>query len=70
MDEMLYQDGYPGGRLTLPRTKGSAPTSTPAARAANKDPDFSVRIRAGRPGFSTQTSKRLSVVAVLGRFRW
>ena len=51
MDEMLYQDGFLAtGGLPFPELKERA-FINPAARAANDDPDFSARIRAGRPGF-------------------
>ncbi len=51
MDEMMYQDGYLAGDLPFPELKERAHINA-AARAADKDPDFSVRIREGRPGFS------------------
>ena len=51
-DEMLYQEGYLAGDLPFAKLKKGA-LINPAARAANDDPDFWVRIREGRPGFST-----------------
>ena len=50
-DEMLYQEGYIAGDLPFMQLKEDAHINA-AARAANDDPDFSIRIREGRPGFS------------------
>jgi hypothetical protein len=50
-DEMLYQEGYIAGNLPFTQLKEDAHINA-AARAANDDPDFSVRIREGRPGFT------------------
>jgi len=49
-DEMLYKGGDLAGRLSFPELKEKAHINQ-AARAANDDPQFSHRIRAGRPGF-------------------
>ena len=49
-DQMLYERGDLAGDLPYPELKQKA-LINPAARAANDDPDFSKRIRAGRPGF-------------------
>jgi hypothetical protein len=50
-DEMLYQRGaLATGGLPFAELKRRARIND-AARAANDDPDFSVHIRAGRPGF-------------------
>jgi hypothetical protein len=51
-DEMLYQQGELAGDLPFPELKRLA-FINPAARAADQDPDFSVRIRENRPGFPT-----------------
>jgi hypothetical protein len=51
MDEMMYEDGYFAGDLPFAELKERAHINQ-AARAADKDPDFSARIREGRPGFS------------------
>jgi hypothetical protein len=50
-DEMEYQRGELAGDLPFPELKQRAYIN-PAARAADKDPQFSVRIREGRPGFA------------------
>ena len=50
-DEMEYQRGELAGDLPFPELKQRAYIN-PAARAADKDPQFSVRIRERRPGFS------------------
>jgi len=50
MDEMLYEDGNLAGDLPFAELKERAHIND-AARAADRDPDFSVRIREGRPGF-------------------
>lgn len=49
-DEMLYKGGNLAGNLPFPELKEDAHINQ-AARAANDDPQFSLRIRAGRPGF-------------------
>jgi hypothetical protein len=50
-DEMLYEEGYIAGNLPFIQLKEDAHINA-AARAANNDPDFSIRVREGRPGFS------------------
>ena len=52
-DEMEYGRGELAGDLPFPELKQRAYIN-PAARAADKDPQFSVRIRQGRPGFPPQ----------------
>lgn len=49
-DEMLYKGGNLAGNLPFPELKEEAQINQ-AAQAANDDPQFSLRIRAGRPGF-------------------
>jgi hypothetical protein len=49
-DEMEYQRGELAGDLPFPELKQRAYIN-PAARAADQDPQFSARIREGRPGF-------------------
>jgi Domain of unknown function (DUF4105) len=49
-DEMLYQGGNLEGSLPFPELKESAHINA-AAREAGDSPDFSRRIRLGRPGF-------------------
>jgi hypothetical protein len=49
-DEMLYKGGNLAGNLPFPELKESAHINE-AARQADQDPDFSLRIREGRPGF-------------------
>ena len=49
-DEMLYNGGNLAGGLPFPELKESAHIND-AARQADDDPDFSQRIRVGRPGF-------------------
>ena len=50
-DEMMYEKGHlVTDGLTLPELKARAHIND-AARAANDDPNFSERIREGRPGF-------------------
>jgi hypothetical protein len=49
-DEMLYDGGNLAGNLPFPELKQDARINQ-AALAANDDPQFSLRIRAGRPGF-------------------
>ena len=51
LDQMLYEHGLLAGGLPFAELKARAHIN-PAARAANDAPDFSARIRAGRPGFS------------------
>ncbi|MGA7707513.1 MAG: DUF4105 domain-containing protein [Acidobacteriaceae bacterium] len=50
-DQMEYQRGELAGDLPFPELKQRA-LINPAARAADKDLNFSVRIREGRPGFT------------------
>ncbi len=50
-DEMMYEHGQLAADLPLAELKQRAYIN-PAAQAANDAPDFSARIRAGRPGFS------------------
>jgi hypothetical protein len=50
MDEMLYDNGALKGGLPFAELKEKAHINE-AARAANDAPDFSRKIRAGRPGF-------------------
>lgn len=52
-DEMEYEQGELTGDLPFPELKQRAYIN-PAARAADKDPEFSARIREGRPGFPPQ----------------
>jgi hypothetical protein len=49
-DRMMYERGNLAGDLTYAELKTKA-FINPAAQAADKAPDFSERIRAGRPGF-------------------
>jgi hypothetical protein len=49
-DEMLYKGGNLAGNLPFPELKERARIND-AAHAADHDPDFSERIRMGRPGF-------------------
>jgi hypothetical protein len=49
-DEMLYEHGDLAGSLPFAELKRRA-LINPAARAADQAPDFSDRIREGRPGF-------------------
>jgi hypothetical protein len=49
-DEMMYERGDLAAELDFARLKADAHI-TPAARAAGDAPDFSRRIRQGRPGF-------------------
>lgn len=49
-DEMMYERGDFAGDLPFPELKTRA-LINPVARAADSAPDFSRRIRAGRPGF-------------------
>jgi len=50
LDQMLYEHGALAGKLPFAQLKEAADIDA-AARAANDAPDFSVRIRAERPGF-------------------
>ncbi len=50
LDQMLYDHGVLAGSLPFAELKERAHINT-AARAADDAPDFSARIRAGRPGF-------------------
>jgi hypothetical protein len=52
-DEMLHEHGDLAGNLPFAELKRRA-LINPAAQAADKAPDFSDRIRAGRPGFEDQ----------------
>jgi hypothetical protein len=51
LDQMLYEHGALAGSLPFDQLRQHAHIN-PAARAANDAPDFSERIRAGRPGFT------------------
>jgi hypothetical protein len=51
-DEMLYEQGELAGDLPFAELKRRAYIN-PAARAADRAPDFSARIRENRPGFSS-----------------
>jgi len=51
-DEMEYEQGELAGSLPFVELKKQAYINS-AARAADKDPQFSARIREGRPGFSS-----------------
>jgi hypothetical protein len=51
-DEMEYEHGELAGNLPFVELKQRAYIN-PAARAADRDPQFSARIREGRPGFAT-----------------
>ena len=51
-DQMEYEQGELAGDLPFAELKQRAYIN-PAARAADKDPQFSTRIREGRPGFSS-----------------
>jgi hypothetical protein len=53
-DEFLYQNGYLVADLPFAELRARAHVNS-AARAANDTPDFSQRIREGRPGFTAQT---------------
>jgi hypothetical protein len=50
-DEMEYEQGELAGDLPFAEHKKRAYINS-AARAADADPQFSARIRAGRPGFT------------------
>ncbi len=50
-DEMEYEQGELAGDLPFKELKRQAYIN-PVARAADKDPEFSLRIREGRPGFA------------------
>jgi hypothetical protein len=49
-DEMEYERGDFAGTLPFAELKRRAHIN-PAAKAADQDPDFSQRVREGRPGF-------------------
>ncbi len=49
-DQMMYERGNLAGDLSYAELKAKA-FINPAAQAADQDPDFSQRLRAGRPGF-------------------
>ncbi len=51
-DEMEYEQGELAGDLPFTELKRKAYVN-PAARAADKDPQFSIRIREGLPGFTS-----------------
>jgi hypothetical protein len=51
MDQMFYEQGAFAGGLPFTELKARARIND-AAKAADSDPDFSKRIRAGRPGFT------------------
>ncbi|MGC2112132.1 MAG: DUF4105 domain-containing protein [Candidatus Korobacteraceae bacterium] len=51
--QMLYERGELAGDLPYAELKAKAYIN-PAAKAADRDPDFSRRIRAGRPGFTPE----------------
>jgi hypothetical protein len=53
-DEWLYQHGYLAADLPFAELKARAHINS-AARAAKDAPDFSQRIREGRPGLTAQT---------------
>ena len=53
LDELLYQGGVFAGNLPFEELKRRAYIN-PAARAADRDPEFSLRIREGRPGFESR----------------
>jgi len=52
LDQMLYEHGVLAGGLPFAELKERSHINA-AARPANDAPDFSARIRAGRPGFSS-----------------
>ncbi len=52
LDQLLYEKGVLAGNLPFTGLKQAAHINA-AARAANNAPDFSTRIRANRPGFSS-----------------
>jgi len=52
-DEMEYKEGELAGELPFEELKERAYIN-PAARAADKDPQFSASIRKGRPGFESK----------------
>jgi hypothetical protein len=54
-DEMLYEHGVLAGGLPFPELKKRARIND-AARAADAAPDFSQRIRDGRPGFEARAA--------------
>lgn len=54
-DEMLYQQNELAGDLPFKELKQRA-WINPAAKAADREPDFSARIRGNRPGFVTSMS--------------
>ena len=52
LDELVYErDGFVTGGLSFPDLRARALINDDA-KAAHDDPDFSARIRRGRPGFS------------------
>jgi len=55
LDERVYRQGIFAGNLPFEELKQHAYIN-PAARAADKDPGFSRRIREGRPGFDASTA--------------
>jgi len=56
-DEMEYQEGELAGDLPFVELKKRAYIN-PAAHAANGDPQFSTKIREGRPGFSSSSKEQ------------
>jgi len=67
LDEFAYREGTLAGNLPFEELKRRAYIN-PAARAADKDPDFSRRIREGRPGFEMTTPiTRLPALRILKR---
>ena len=50
LDELLYRSGVFAAKLPFQELKERAYIN-PVARASGNDPDFSIRIREGRPGF-------------------
>lgn len=54
-DEMMYERGMLAGGLPFAELKQNARIND-AAKAADDSPDFSQRIRAGRPGFSVSVA--------------
>ena len=55
VDQMMYQRGNLAGDIPYAELKTKA-FINPAAQAADQAPDFSQRIRAGRPGFKQPRS--------------
>jgi len=55
-DEMLYNGGNLAGNLPFAQLKERAHINE-VAHTVNQDPDFSRRIRVGRPGFELLTAQ-------------